>query len=171
MRQRMRVLCATTVLAALSAGLTGCSTQNPSGAALETSPSAPSVPSPTVTSARPTASRSASPASTQECFDVAEAVSGVELLPLSHDSEHESQDAGALDEARASADQMFAQLPSAVQPAFDQVERILDGAGESLEPSEAAKIQQALAPADAWLQSHCSASPSPTTSGAVAPTG
>lgn len=171
MRQRMRVLCATTVLAALSAGLTGCSAQDTSGAVLENSPSAPSVPSPTATSARPTASRSASPASTQECFDVAEAVSGVELLPLSHDSEHESQDAGALDEARASADQMFAQLPSAVQPAFDQVERILDGAGESLEPSEAAKIQQALAPAEAWLQSHCSASPSSGTSGPVAPTG
>ena len=76
MQQRMRVLCATTVLAALSAGLTGCSAQSPSGAALETSAPAPS---PTVTSTRPTASRSASPASTQECFDVAEAVSGVGL--------------------------------------------------------------------------------------------
>lgn len=168
MRQRMRVLCATTVLAALSAGLTGCSAQSPSGAALETSAPAPS---PTVTSTRPTTSRSASPASTQECFDVAEAVSGVELLPLSHDSEHESQDAGTLDQARASAHKMFAQLPSAVQPAFDQVERILDGAGEALEPSEAAKIQQALAPADAWLQSHCSASPGSTASGSAAPTG
>ncbi|WP_423446857.1 hypothetical protein AABM36_01405 [Kocuria sp. KSNUG] len=168
MRRRMRVLCATTVLAALSAGLTGCSAQDPSGTALETSPTAPSS---TVTSARPTASRSASSASTQECFDVAEAVSGVELLPLGHDGEHESQDAGDLDEARASADQMFAQLPSAVQPAFEEVERILDGAGDALEPSEAAKIQQALTPADAWLQSHCSASPGASASGEMPPTG
>ncbi|KIC65776.1 hypothetical protein QWJ06_00500 [Kocuria rhizophila] len=169
MQQRMRVLCATTVLAVLSAALTGCSaSQAPSGAAPET---APAVPGPTATGARPTASRAATPAKTQECFDVAEAVSGVELLPLSHDSEHESQDAGTLDQARASAHKMFAQLPSAVQPAFDQVERILDGAGEALEPSEAAKIQQALAPADAWLQSHCSASPGSMSSSAVAPTG
>ena len=164
MERRMRVMGAATALLAVSAVATGCGLQHQRGTAIELTPVSPS---PSAATPSTGGSSQPSPATSQECFEVAELFSGVELLPLTDQAEDETTDDDALDHARAAADRVRGQLPSEVQPAFDEVRSILDGAGETLQPGEAAKIHRALDPAEAWLQSHCTATARPGPSGAA----
>ncbi|RKQ35047.1 hypothetical protein C1C97_007170 [Kocuria tytonis] len=146
----MRVVCAGAVLAALSSVLTGCGVPQNRSAAIELSPVTPSPSG---------ASASSTPADTSSCFDVAEAFSALELLPLTDQAEDEDRDDDALDRARDSAARVRGRLPAAVQPAFDDVRGILDRAGDTLQPAEAVQVHKALEPAESWLQGHCAGTP------------
>ena len=151
MTHRRRVLGGLTVLL-LSVALTGCGQRAASSTAIELSPVTP-------TPTRPAASPSASTVDTQACFDVAEAYSGLELLPLSDRAEDEQADDDALRRAHASVTRVTGQLPTPVRPAFAQVQKVLAGAGEALQPAEAAQLHRALEPVESWLQDNCAAPP------------
>lgn len=151
MTHRRRVLGGLAVLL-LSVALTGCAQQAARSSAIELSPVTP-------TPTRPAAGPSASTVDTQACFDVAEAYSGLELLPLSDRAEDERADDDALRRAHASVTRVTEQLPAPVRPAFAQAQKVLAGAGDTLQPAEAAQLHRALEPAESWLQNNCAAPP------------
>ncbi|MDO4918030.1 hypothetical protein [Kocuria sp.] len=147
MTQPRRALAALAVLA-LSGALTGCAQQG-KGTAIELSSVTPT----------PTSDTSEAPADTNSCFDVAEALSALELLPLTDQEEKEQQDDDALDKARESLARVQGRFPGATRPAFEDARKVLAEAGDTLQPTEAVRVRTALAPADSWLRTHCSAAP------------
>ena len=157
MERRMRVMGAATALLAVSAVATGCGLQHQRGTAIELTPVSPS---PSAATPSTGGSSQPSPATSQECFEVAELFSGVELLPLTDQAEDEGQADDALGGVRAAADEVRNQLPQDVQPSFDRARAVLDGAGQTLQPAEAVQLHKALGPAQTWLESRCG-SPSP----------
>lgn len=132
----------------LALALTGCGQHPTRSTAIELSPVTP-TPTPSGSSA------SGAPVDTQSCFDVAEAYSGLELLPLTGDAEDEHPDDDAVRRARESLTELQGQLPAAVRPAFAEAGKVLADAGDTLQPAEAVQVHEALAPAETWLQSHC----------------
>ena len=151
MTHRTRVLGGLAVLL-LSLGLTGCGQQSARSAAIEFSPV---TPTPTRSATGP----SASTVDAQVCFDVAEAYSGLELLPLSDRTEEDGADEDALRRAHDSVTGVENRLPAAVRPAFAQAQKVLSEAGDTLQPAEAAQVHRALEPAESWLQTNCAEAP------------
>ena len=153
MERRARVRGAGVALLAVATLLTGCGLRQDRGTGIELVPVTPSPSASALFSA-------STPASSQDCFEVAEVISGMELLPLTDQAEDEGQADDALGGVRAAADEVRNQLPQDVQPSFDRARAVLDGAGQTLQPAEAVQLHKALGPAQTWLESRCG-SPSP----------
>ena len=123
--------------------LAGCgSGQQPRGLVLE---SATGTPDPTP---------SAEPAAAADtCFDVAGAYTAMTLLPLSTDDADPDFHAH---ETVSSVRELAARMPAELRPAFDDAVVALESAGGSVQPTELAEVQRALAPVDDWLERRCS---------------
>ncbi|CAL8900098.1 hypothetical protein KVA01_10200 [Kocuria varians] len=154
MHERARVLCAGAGALAVVAVVTGCGVQKTQATTVDLVPATSSPPP----SAAAASSRGT--ADTATCFDVAEAYSGLELLPLTEQDEDEDKgDDDAVAQARASLASLRERLPEAVQPAFEDVREVLDDAGETLQSREAVRVHKALEPAESWLQANCASTP------------
>lgn len=155
MDQRARALCAGAAALVVAALVSGCSVHRDQATTIDLVP-ASSSPSPSAAAATPQGHTD-----TTTCFDVAEAYSGLELLPLTdQDGDGDEGDDGALGQARDSLTSVRDHLPDAVRPAFDDVQSILDDAGDTLQPREAVRLHRALEPAESWLQANCASTPS-----------
>lgn len=101
-------------------------------------------------------------ASINTCLDVVEVYTGLVVLPMTTDRSTDAtpeteQDTSALSEAVGSLEAHRDRLPDPVLPAFDDAVDLLQGAGSTLQPQEAAQIQRALQPVQEWITDQCSA--------------
>lgn len=100
--------------------------------------------------------------STGTCLDVVEVYTGLVVLPMTTDRSTDAtadpgQDSSVVAQATASLESHRDRLPEPVLPAFDNAVQLLDNAGETLQPQEAAQIQRALQPVQDWISTQCSA--------------
>lgn len=101
-------------------------------------------------------------ASTGTCLDVVEVYTGLVVLPMTTDRSTDAtpeagQDPSVIAEATDSLESHRDRLPDLVLPAFDDAVSLLDNAGDTLQPQEAAQIQRALQPVQDWISTQCSA--------------
>lgn len=162
-RRGLRRAGTTAIVLGLAAALTGCGAQGQGPAASD------------LTSASP-AQGGAAPAETPTpggehttatgtCFDVVEVYTGLVLLPITTDSTDGAGKASGdtpggttpLEEAEESIRSHRDRLPATVRPAFDRAVRLLQKAGDSLQPQEAAQLQRSLEPVENWISEQCSA--------------
>ena len=151
----------TALVLGLAAALTGCSAQGqgPTGSDLASASPGSGTTAPADTPA-PGGERTTAAGT---CFDVIEVYTGLVLLPITtRDSAGTGPDAGArggvsMAEAQESIRSHRDGLPAAVRPAFDGAVRLLQKAGDSLQPQEAAQLQRSLEPVESWISEQCSA--------------
>lgn len=99
-------------------------------------------------------------ASTGTCLDVVEVYTGLVVLPITTDRSTDATAGPGQNspvEATNSLESHRDRLPEPVLPAFDDAVQLLNNAGETLQPQEAAQIQRALQPVQDWISTQCSA--------------
>lgn len=157
----------TALVLGLAAALTGCSAQGqePTGSELASVPPAAGGTAPENT---PTPGGEQTTAA-GTCFDVIEVYTGLVLLPITTNpagadpgaDDRTGADGAPGDAPMADAEESIRshrdRLPAAVRPAFDQAVRLLQQAGDSLQPQEAAQLQRSLEPVENWISEQCSA--------------
>ena len=147
------------VASGLLLALTGCSSGAEGPVTFEV-PSA--VPQQNNGSQAPAGTGQTASTSTSTCLDVVEVYTGLVVLPMTTDRSTDAtagpgQDSSVVAQATASLESHRDRLPEPVLPAFDDAVQLLDNAGETLQPQEAAQIQRALQPVQDWISTQCSA--------------
>lgn len=117
-------------------------------------------PAPEPTTAQPTATAAVTPASSSDCFAVADTYLAVTLLPLdTTDTDVDSPDDDAADSlvlTADSVDESVDALPQDVHEPLHQAAQILRDAGDRLNPQELVEVRDTLQPVHTWLNQRCS---------------
>ncbi|NKE09841.1 MULTISPECIES: hypothetical protein [Kocuria] len=116
---------------------------------------------PEPTTAQPSATAAVTPASSSECFAVADTYLAVTLLPLDTtdgDSDSAADDDATISLSRTadSVDDSVDSLPQDVHEPLHQAAQILRDAGDRLNPQELMEVRDTLQPVHTWLNQRCS---------------
>ncbi|AXJ09683.1 hypothetical protein [Arthrobacter sp. PM3] len=158
------------LLLGLIPALTGCSgSAGPAPSSISpfsTSPSSPAAAAPT--QATPSASYSGTASAgpdasaggglggfgsvVEACAAVSATVLSVMALPIAAAA---GQDAAVAERARSALEQLQDKVPPELKDPIDKLKSIAEAAGPDYTKFNAEEFDQAIAPIDAWLQSHC----------------
>jgi hypothetical protein len=169
-RPRGAVAAAASSALALSLALTGCSgTPGPAAS------SGPQSQAPASPSSTPFASPSSLPSGgdagtapgspdasggalggfgsiTEACAAVSATVLSVLALPMAAAT---GQDTAEAEKARTELERLQAKVPAEIKESIDKLKSVADDAGKDLSKFNSEEFDKAIAPIDAWLQSHC----------------
>lgn len=88
----------------------------------------------------------------EACAAVSATVLSVMTLPMAAAA---GQDAAAAEKARSALEQLQDKVPAELKDPIDKLRSIAEAAGQDYTKFNASEFDQAIAPIDAWLQSHC----------------
>lgn len=114
------------------------------------------APEPTVT--QPTATPAVTPASSGDCFAVADTYLAVTLLPLdtTDGDSYDGDPAISLSLTADSLEDSVQSLPQDLHEPLRQAAQILREAGDRLNPQELMELRDTLQPVHTWLNQRCS---------------
>jgi len=65
------------------------------------------------------------------------------------------QDTAEAQKARTELEKLQAKVPAEIKDSIDKLKAVADDAGKDLSKFNSEEFDKAIAPIDAWLQSHC----------------
>ena len=89
---------------------------------------------------------------TEACAAVSATVLSVLALPMAAAT---GQDTAEAEKARTELEKLQAKVPAEIKESIDKLKAVADDAGKDLSTFNSEEFDKAIAPIDAWLQSHC----------------